>query len=135
MAKFVWKPIQGSLVTEVSKAPCYKVPSQGWWSCSKWLYPDYSKFKINRFGPKSTDHENHYLEFFSRCKLFSRIKGLIFLRCSSIWVTCGKFYFDKRTTAQSLNLQGSFFFSFCQCIWAYLESQEMLNEIPGEFSF
>lgn len=97
----------------------------------KWLYPDFSKIKINRFGLKSTCSEkNHYLEFFSRCKLFLRIKGLIFLSCNSLWVTCEKFYFDKRRTMYSLNFPGSFF-SFCLCSWVYLESQEILNEVLG----
>lgn len=75
---------------------------------NEWLYPDFSKSKINRFGLKSTCSENHCLEFFSRCKLLFRIEGLIFLSCDSIWVTCEKFFFDKRTTTYSLNFQGSF---------------------------
>lgn len=36
MVWFVWNPIQGHVVTEVSKAPCYKILSPGWCpaSCS-----------------------------------------------------------------------------------------------------
>lgn len=79
---------------------------------NKWLYPDFSKIKINRLGPKSTCSENHYLEFFSRCKLFLRIKGLIFLSCNSVWVTCEKFYFDKRTTYVLCKLSRELFFFF-----------------------
>lgn len=34
MVRFVWNPIQGSLISKVSKAACCKMLSLGRWSCN-----------------------------------------------------------------------------------------------------
>lgn len=130
MVWFVWNPTQGCSVTKVSKQLVVRYSHQDGGpaaKANKWLYPDFSKIQINRFGLKSTCSENHYLRFFSRCKLFFRIKGLIFLSCNSIWVTCEKSILIKEQLHTLGTFKGAFFssLSFCQCSW-------VLFGIPGD---
>lgn len=65
----------------ISKVPCCKIFSLGHVLAAydnKWLYPNISKMKINRFGLKSTVSETITFKFFPSCQLL-RNKGLIFV--------------------------------------------------------